>query len=72
MGLVGWYIWAFIIYFIGTKLLPEPQTKSNVGELLRTIGFASAPGLIRVFGIFPGIQYPVFSLAAQYGCWLQW
>ncbi len=64
MGLVGWYIWAFIIYFIGTRLLPEPQTKSNVGELLRTLGFASAPGLVRVFGIFPAIQYPVFSLAA--------
>ena len=63
MGLVGWYIWAFIIFFIGTKLLPEPQTKSNVGELLRTIGFASAPGLIRVFGIFPGVEKLVFPVA---------
>lgn len=63
MGLAGWYIWAFIIYFIGTKLLPEPQTKSNVGELLRTIGFASAPGLIRVFGIFPGVEKLVFPVA---------
>lgn len=63
MGLVGWYIWAFIIYFIGTKLLPEPQTKSNVGELLRTIGFASAPGLIRVFGVFPGVEKLVFPVA---------
>ncbi len=63
MGLAGWYIWAFIIYFIGTKLLPESQTKSNVGELLRTIGFASAPGLIRVFGIFPGVEKLVFPVA---------
>ncbi|HJO56064.1 MAG TPA: YIP1 family protein [Candidatus Scalindua sp.] len=63
MGLVGWYIWAFIIYFIGTKFLPEPQTKSNVGELLRTIGFASAPGLIRVFGVFPGVEKLVFPVA---------
>ncbi len=63
MGLVGWYIWAFIIFFIGTKLLPETQTKSNVGELLRTIGFASTPGLIRVFGIFPGVEKLVFPVA---------
>ncbi len=63
MGLVGWYIWAFIIFFIGTKLLPEAQTKSNIGELLRTIGFASAPGLIRVFGIFPGVEKLVFPVA---------
>ncbi len=64
MGLVGWYIWAFIIFLIGTKLLPEIQTKSNVGELLRTLGFASAPGLVRVFGIFPGVDKLVFPVAA--------
>ena len=63
MGLAGWYIWALIIFFIGTKLLPEPQTKSNIGELLRTIGFASAPGLIRVFGVFPGVEKLVFPVA---------
>jgi hypothetical protein len=63
MGLAGWYIWAFIIYFIGTKFLPEPQTESNIGELLRTIGFASAPGLIRVFGVFPGVEKLVFPVA---------
>ncbi len=63
-GLVGWYIWAFLTFLIGTKLLPEPQTKSNINELLRTIGFASAPGLIRVFGVFPGIEKLVFPVAA--------
>ena len=24
-ALAGWFIWAFLTYFIGTKLLPEPQ-----------------------------------------------
>ncbi len=63
MGLVGWYIWALVIFGIGTKFLPETQTKSNVGELLRTIGFASAPGLVRVFGIIPGVEKLVFPVA---------
>jgi hypothetical protein len=49
---------------IGTKFLPEPQTKSDIGELLRTIGFASSPGLIRVFGIFPGVEKLVFPAAS--------
>ena len=40
-------------YFIGTKLLPEPQTKAEYGELLRTIGFSSSPGVLRVLGIIP-------------------
>jgi hypothetical protein len=54
-ALVGWYVWAYLTYFIGTKILPEPQTRSNPGELLRTMGFSSSPGLIRVLGIIPGL-----------------
>ena len=46
LSLVSWYIWAYLIYLIGTKLFPEPNTKADHGELLRTIGFSSAPGLI--------------------------
>ncbi len=42
-ALIGWYIWAFLTYFIGTRFLPEPQTRADHGELLRTIGFSSAP-----------------------------
>ena len=54
-ALMGWYVWAYLTYFIGTKFFPEPQTKANHGELLRTIGFSSSPGLIRVLGIIPGL-----------------
>ena len=53
VALAGWFIWAFMTYYIGTKLLAEPQTKSDYGELLRTIGFSSSPGLLRVLGIIP-------------------
>ena len=64
VALVGWYLWAFITYLIGTKLLPEPQTEADHGELLRTIGFSSAPGLIRVLGIIPGLGGIVFAAAS--------
>jgi hypothetical protein len=63
-ALVGWYLWALLTYLIGTKLLPEPQTRSDVGELLRTIGFSSSPGLIRVLGIIPGLTGVVFFIAS--------
>ncbi|GAH34213.1 unnamed protein product, partial [marine sediment metagenome] len=59
-ALIGWYVWAYLTYFIGTKFLPEPQTKADLGELLRTIGFSSSPGLIRVLGIIPGLGGVVF------------
>lgn len=63
-ALIGWYVWAYITYFVGTKLLPEPQTKADHGELLRTIGFSSSPGLIRVLGIIPGLGSVVFLVAS--------
>jgi hypothetical protein len=53
VALLGWYIWAFLTYFIGTRLLPEPQTKADYGELLRTIGFSSSPGVLRILAIIP-------------------
>jgi len=62
-----WYVWAYITYLIGTKLLAEPQTKANPGELLRTIGFSSSPGLIRVLGIIPGLKWIVFLVG---GIWM--
>lgn len=62
-GLLGWYIWAFITYVIGTKLLPQPQTQSNYGEMLRTLGFASAPGIIQVASLVPGLWTIVFLVA---------
>lgn len=66
-SLVGWFIWAGLTYFIGTRLLPSPQTEADYGQLLRTIGFASSPGLIQVIGIIPGLR-GIVSLVA--GVWM--
>ena len=63
-SLFGWYVWAYLTYFIGTKFLSEPQTKADHGELLRTIGFSSSPGLIRVLGIIPGLGVVVSFTAS--------
>jgi hypothetical protein len=64
---LGWFVWAYLTYFIGTRLLPEPQTKANLVELLRAIGFSSSPGLIRVLGIIPGWNQ-IVSLVS--GLWM--
>jgi len=67
VALVSWYIWAYITYWIGTKMLPEPQTHATHGEMLRTIGFSAAPGLIRVLGVIPFLREIVFLGA---GIWM--
>ncbi len=66
-ALIGWYIWAYLTYFIGTKFLAEPQTKADYGELLRTIGFSSSPGVIRILCIIPGLNVIVNLVA---GVWM--
>lgn len=66
-ALAAWFIWAFLTYIIGTRLLPEPQTRADYGELLRTIGFSSAPGVIRIFGFIPMLGSLLFFVA---GIWM--
>lgn len=64
LALISWLVWAYLTYWIGTKLLPEPQTHANPKELLRVLGFASAPGMIRILGIFPNLRIMFFIIAA--------
>jgi hypothetical protein len=63
LALVSWFIWAYLTYIIGTKLLPTRDTEADYGQLLRTIGFSSSPGIIRVVGVIPGLTGIVFTVA---------
>ena len=63
-ALLLWAAWALLTFQIGVRLMPQPQTRSSVGELLRTLGFATAPGCLRVLGVIPGVTVPVFALTA--------
>jgi len=50
LSLVTWFVWAYIVYFVGVKLFPDAKTKTTHLALLRSIGFSSAPGMIRILG----------------------
>ena len=63
-GLLGWVIWAWLIYMIGTRWLPEPGTTADTGELLRVIGFATAPGILRVVGVLPLLANLAMAITA--------
>jgi hypothetical protein len=64
MALLAWAAWALVTFELGSRIMPQPQTRSSIGELLRTLGFASAPGCLRVFGAVPGATIPVFAVTA--------
>jgi len=55
-ALIGWFVWSFVVYLVGTKLLPERETGSDIVQLLRTTGFSAAPGVLRVLGLVPFLR----------------
>lgn len=55
-ALVGWLVWAGITYIVGDWILGGTATW---GEMLRTIGFAHAPGILMVLAAIPLLGWGV-------------
>jgi hypothetical protein len=54
-SLVGYAVFSFAVFLIGTKVMPEPATKADFNETFRVVGFAAAPGVFNVLAIIPFI-----------------
>jgi hypothetical protein len=52
--LLGWILWAVLTYFVGTMLF---QGKTDIPEMLRVLGYASAPNLLGIFGFIPCVGW---------------
>lgn len=66
IALVTWVAWAVLTCEIGRRILPEAATRTSLGELLRTVGFAAAPGLLQVFALLPRIGLAVFAFTVAW------
>jgi len=53
MSLIGYAVWALVVWLVGTKVMPDPATKADFPETFRTIGFAAAPGILGIVTIIP-------------------
>jgi hypothetical protein len=68
IALVTWVAWASLVFHIGTRMLPGPETRTNLGELLRTTGFAAAPGMLQALAsVVPSAAVPIFVAT---GLWM--
>jgi hypothetical protein len=67
VALSAWLIWITVVTLIGTHSLRETGTRSSTEELLRTLGFAAAPGVFLVFAAFRSAAPLVLVLV---GTWM--
>lgn len=47
---IAWGLWTVLVWFVGVKILNHT---SDFGELLRTLGFVTAPQILHVIGVIP-------------------
>ncbi|MFL5541758.1 MAG: Yip1 family protein [Longimicrobiaceae bacterium] len=47
---IGWLLWSGLTYLIGTKLFGGT---ADMGEMLRTLGFAQSPGVLGILAFIP-------------------
>ena len=48
---IGWILFAWLAHLVGTRLIPGENTSADLGQVLRTLGFAQAPNVLAIFGI---------------------
>ena len=53
ISLIGYAVWAVLVWLIGTKVMPDPGTKADFPEAFRVIGFAASPGILGIITIIP-------------------
>ena len=63
LAMLLWVFWAVSTYIVGVYVMPEPDTRTDVGELLRTIGFAASPGMLRILGVIPGVGGAIYVIS---------
>ncbi|MEO7192410.1 MAG: hypothetical protein ABI051_15260 [Vicinamibacterales bacterium] len=66
LALLTWAAWAVLMFQIGSHVLPTAETDTNLGELLRTTGFATAPGMLQVLALLPPVAVPVFVVTTAW------
>jgi hypothetical protein len=58
---VTWVIWSAITYFIGSAIF---KGTADLGELMRTLGFAQSAGVLYVLRVIPILGWLVYLIVA--------
>jgi hypothetical protein len=63
IALLTWMAWAMLVFQIGSRVLPERETSTDLGQVMRTVGFAAAPGMVQALAVIPDFARTAFVIA---------
>ncbi|MBN1246764.1 MAG: YIP1 family protein [Anaerolineae bacterium] len=63
LAFVNWAVWSGVTYLVGTRLF---KGEATLQEMLRVIGFASAPRMLQIIPCIGGIVGSIWALIASY------
>ncbi|MCL0044279.1 hypothetical protein M1N24_01960 [Dehalococcoidia bacterium] len=66
VALLGWVIWAWVIYLIGTRILKIETTCATWSQLARVLGFAQSAGILKILGFLPGVGKILFVVVTVF------
>ncbi len=62
--MIAWYVWAFSIFYIGSRFFSVEKESADRKTVMRIVAFAAAPGLIRLMGIIPQLAIVVMVVSS--------
>ncbi len=62
--ILTWYIWAFSVFYFGTRFLGPMPVGADRKTIIRVIAFASAPGVIRLLGVIPKTTMIILAVSS--------
>ena len=63
-NLIGWVVWASVIYIVGTRMFVGSNAKVGFVGMIRALGFANAPQLFAFASLIPTVGQ-FFQIAIQ-------
>ncbi|MCC6607049.1 MAG: YIP1 family protein [Anaerolineae bacterium] len=60
---ISWFIWSGVTYFVGTSMFGG---KATMGEMLRVLGFAQAPGILGIIPVCGSFVGWIWTLACTF------
>jgi hypothetical protein len=64
---ISWIVISYLLFMVGTRLLPSGNTQADLGQLLRVVGYAQVIGVVSIIGIIGDAGEVIAALIGLWG-----